>query len=66
MPIYEFSCCACGEKFEAYCSLSPEGAEGVKCPRCGKDKLERLVSCFSAVTKQGSLTPANKRCRRAS
>jgi putative FmdB family regulatory protein len=64
MPIYEFKCCSCGEKFEAYCGLSGQ-AEEIKCPRCGKPELERIFSTFSTKSK-GSLPAANKSCSRFS
>jgi len=64
MPIYEFECCSCGERFEAYCGLSGP-AEELKCPRCASPKLERLLSTFSSRT--GSrLAPADKSCSRFS
>lgn len=41
MPIYEFECKKCGEKFEFLFMTSGEMAE---CPKCGElyDKKERI------------------------
>lgn len=45
MPIYEYTCDACGEAFEVLVSSS-----GVKsaCPKCGSKKISRQFSTFAA------------------
>ncbi|MBX6423317.1 zinc ribbon domain-containing protein [Thermosulfurimonas sp. F29] len=43
MPIYEFECEACGETFE---ELVFGSTEGVKCKKCGSDRVRRLMSAF--------------------
>ncbi|QJA05956.1 zinc ribbon domain-containing protein [Thermosulfurimonas marina] len=43
MPIYEFECEDCGETFE---ELVFGSAEGVKCRKCGSDRVRRLMSAF--------------------
>jgi len=45
MPIYEYNCANCGEKFEA---LLRRAREEVKCPKCKGTTLRRLFSTFSA------------------
>jgi putative FmdB family regulatory protein len=65
MPIYEFRCSSCGEQFEAYCSLS-ERHEGLTCPRCGQQRLERILSSFSTRVGGGGPAPAGKSCSRFS
>jgi putative FmdB family regulatory protein len=45
MPIYEFKCKKCGEKFELRRSIS-ESDETAKCPRCGSQQSERVFSAF--------------------
>ncbi len=47
MPIYEFSCEACGEVFE---SITGTPLERDACPACGSKKLSRLISGFAART----------------
>jgi putative FmdB family regulatory protein len=42
MPIYEYICNACGNEFEEWQKISDAPVR--KCPRCGKRKVERLVS----------------------
>ena len=41
MPIYEFKCKECGKVSEF---LLPVGGNKKKCPECGKNKLEKLIS----------------------
>ena len=45
MPIYEYRCDGCGNKFE---KLVRASSPAVACPTCGGDKLEREYSTFSA------------------
>lgn len=41
MPIYEFRCAACGERFEA---LVDAGTEAEPCRHCGADGAGRILS----------------------
>jgi putative FmdB family regulatory protein len=45
MPIYEYRCSACGEKFEKLVRGS-SGQQEINCPSCNADRVERLVSTF--------------------
>ena len=47
MPIYEYRCLECGERFEKLVPLSTSTSE-IECPRCGQQKVEKLLSLFSA------------------
>ncbi len=51
MPIYEYVCNACGHEFEEWQKISASPI--LKCPTCGKRKVERLVS-LSAFHLKGS------------
>ena len=51
MPIYEYVCNACGNEFEEWQKITDSPVR--KCPRCGKRKVERLVS-LSAFHLKGS------------
>ena len=42
MPIYEYSCEACGEHLEKLQKLSDPPLE--ICPKCGEPKLKKLIS----------------------
>jgi putative FmdB family regulatory protein len=45
MPIYEYECTNCGERFEAHRKISDSDGEA-KCPRCGKKQPRRIFSTF--------------------
>src|SRR5688572_32072163 len=42
MPTYEYQCDACGNKFEKFQSITAGRIK--KCPKCGKNKVRRLIS----------------------
>jgi len=42
MPIYEYRCEVCGERFEQLV----RGDEAVHCPQCNSAELKRLLSPF--------------------
>ena len=42
MPLYEYRCGACGNKFEKLV----RGKEKITCPRCGDAKPRKLFSTF--------------------
>ena len=46
MPIYEYTCQGCGNRFELLTSWS--GADAQHCPECG-EKAERLISVFASA-----------------
>ncbi|PIP05752.1 MAG: zinc ribbon domain-containing protein [Chloroflexi bacterium CG08_land_8_20_14_0_20_45_12] len=45
MPIYEYQCAQCGERFEVRQSLG-EGGSGLNCPKCHAQNPKRLFSSF--------------------
>ena len=47
MPIYEYECEKCGEKFELRRSFSDSDRE-IKCPKCGEQKAKRAISVFAS------------------
>ena len=47
MPIYEYHCPTCGNKFEKLQSMNSTGAD---CPRC-EQPARRAISVFAAVSK---------------
>lgn len=50
MPIYEYKCKKCSNTFEVYKPISRKD-EKEKCPICGDDESERLLSKFSSNSK---------------
>lgn len=53
MPIYEYRCLECGEKFEKLL-LSISSTPQVECPRCGGRKVEKLLSLFGTKSQSGT------------
>ena len=45
MPIYEYQCLDCKKSFSLLI-LNPSSYGRPKCPNCGSDKLERMMSRF--------------------
>jgi putative FmdB family regulatory protein len=52
MPTYEYQCDACGERFEKFQSMT--AAPIRKCPKCGKNKVRRLLSAGAGIIFKGS------------
>lgn len=52
MPTYEYKCDACGNAFEKFQSMS--AAPIKKCPKCGKNKVRRLISTGAGLIFKGS------------
>jgi len=53
MPIFEFRCRKCGSQFERVVFGSDN--EPVKCPACGAEDAERLMSSFASCGLSRSL-----------
>ncbi|MCL5264282.1 MAG: zinc ribbon domain-containing protein [Chloroflexi bacterium] len=53
MPLYEYQCTECNEKFEKLVRSSFAEAE-VSCPNCGSSLVKRLVSLFGALGFSGA------------
>ncbi|HEY2717707.1 MAG TPA: zinc ribbon domain-containing protein [Solirubrobacterales bacterium] len=49
MPIYEYECESCGERFE---ELVAAGSEAVPCAACGSERTRRLLSGFAPPGRQ--------------
>src|SRR3954470_8220025 len=52
MPTYEYKCDACGNAFEKFQSMS--SAPIKKCPKCGKNKVRRLIGTGAGLIFKGS------------
>ena len=57
MPLYEYRCEACDHRFEILQRLG-ETADGLECPQCGVQRLEKMFSTFAASATQGSMAAA--------
>ena len=51
MPLYEYSCQSCEQRFEVLQKLGA-GATAVRCPECGGSRLERQHSTFAGTVQQ--------------
>ena len=51
MPTYEYRCNACSHELEAFHKIADPALK--KCPKCGKPKLERLISATAFQLKGG-------------
>ncbi len=60
MPVYEYRCPKCGERFERFVRSISAQAE-VVCPRCGNTEVEKTVSLFAGLT-GGSRTSSGASC----
>jgi putative FmdB family regulatory protein len=52
MPTYDYKCDACGYAFEKFQSIT--AAPLRKCPKCGKNKVKRLLGTGAGVIFKGS------------
>ena len=50
-PTYEYKCNACGYQFDEMQSITASNLK--KCPKCGKMKLQRLISAGGGVIFKG-------------
>jgi putative FmdB family regulatory protein len=53
MPIFEYLCDDCGNKFEKLVRRAAE-ASRAECPSCGRDHVTTQVSSFAARTNGGA------------
>lgn len=61
MPVYEYRCLECGEKFEKLVrSVHP--ALKIECPKCGGRKVEKLLSLFGIQTSGSTSEPVCPTC----
>jgi putative FmdB family regulatory protein len=57
MPIYEYVCMKCNEKFSLLQSIfSP--CDNLKCPKCESNKVKKILSTFSCAKDAGSDVPS--------
>ncbi len=54
MPTYEYRCLNCKKPFEVIMSISEYEKGKVKCPKCGKKKVEQRISQFMVQTSKKS------------
>ncbi len=47
MPMYEYECQTCGEKFEMRRGFS-DADDDITCPKCGAQNVKRAMSLFAS------------------
>jgi len=61
MPIYEFKCGKCGECFELLVMNQEKEKVEMRCPHCGAEEFQRILSCASyAMGAKSGAGPATK------
>ncbi|MDI6703164.1 MAG: zinc ribbon domain-containing protein [bacterium] len=55
MPIYEYQCLACKDRFVKLTSFSDSNS--IQCPKCNSDNCQKLFSVFGIRT-GGNFTPS--------
>ena len=58
MPIYEYECRKCGEKFELRRNIADSDSE-VGCPKCGAENPLRVFSVFSTGSSSVACAPSS-------
>ena len=53
MPIYEYCCDECGEKFELFVRSAAQKTT-LTCPSCGSEKVRKAISLFGVGSTGGS------------
>jgi putative FmdB family regulatory protein len=56
MPLYEYRCESCGEKFEKLRRMR-EADSGLRCPKCESEKVSRQLSTFASRMDAGGSAP---------
>jgi putative FmdB family regulatory protein len=56
VPIYEFQCASCGERFEILCGLSEREEKSV-CPACGGRDVAQVLGGFQVGISRTRLNP---------
>ena len=57
MPLYEYECRECHNRFEILVGRTVVDQSPV-CPQCGSDKCERLFSTFAATVGKSGAAPS--------
>jgi putative FmdB family regulatory protein len=52
MPTYEYVCESCGHEFEKFQTITARPIR--KCPKCGKNSVQRLIGAGAGVIFKGS------------
>jgi putative FmdB family regulatory protein len=62
MPIYEYECADCGNVIEIL--MRSELNHTIKCPKCGSDNLQKLITASYAIRVNGMSDTSTTCCGR--
>ena len=54
MPVYQFKCKKCDNRFERIESISQHDKHKAKCPECGSKSIQNIVSSVNVKTSKKS------------
>jgi putative FmdB family regulatory protein len=54
MPVYEYICRDCAKTFEMRRPMAEASAKDLKCPSCGRARIDRIYSSVYAKTSKKS------------
>ena len=60
MPIYEYKCLKCQEYFEVL-QMGMDDKVEIKCPKCGSEEFERIISTINYSMDTGSGSGAGQK-----
>lgn len=61
MPIYEYQCNECGERFELFVRSSVQRGAPT-CPKCGSPKVQKAISLFGVGGADGGSKSSAASC----
>jgi putative FmdB family regulatory protein len=61
MPVYEYACDECGERFDVFFRSITQRTSPC-CPKCGSDKVRKALSLFGVGSKGGGGVSAGASC----
>jgi putative FmdB family regulatory protein len=61
MPVYEYRCAECGEKFELFLRSATQKAT-LTCPKCGSSEVKKALSLFGVGGASGSSKTSAASC----
>ena len=57
MPMYEYECTSCGERFELRRGITDSDSE-IRCPKCEAECPRRVFSVFATSSSGGACAPS--------
>lgn len=61
MPVYEYRCAECGEKFDMFLRSATQKMAPI-CPKCGSSEVEKAISLFGVGGASGSTRASAASC----